>query len=88
MKRKFNIGSQSETKCLQHSMKIHIDDSSIEDNLDRDDFMNAEEMIEALGEVEASLDYYWDNLREISGGSPHMIHKELEPVLSQVKRVQ
>lgn len=50
--------------------------------------MPAEEMVMMLDEVESGLDYYWDHLREISGGNPNYIHKELDPVLSSVKRLQ
>lgn len=34
-------------------------------------------MVEILEDVEDTLDYYWENLREISGGNPNQIHKEL-----------
>lgn len=39
--------------------------------------MNAGDMVEALEEVGEGLDYYWDNLRELSGGNPQVIHQEL-----------
>jgi hypothetical protein len=32
-------------------------------------------MIDALKDVSISLDYYWNNLREISGGNPNVVHR-------------
>lgn len=45
-------------------------------------------MLGALGDVEGALDYCWDNLKEVSGGRPYQIQKDLEPVMACVKRVQ
>lgn len=45
-------------------------------------------MIDALEDVESSLEYYWDNLREISGGDARILNTKLEPVLESIKRVQ
>ncbi len=41
-----------------------------------------------LEDVEAGLDYYWGNLREVSGGNGSQVQRDLEPVLACVKRVQ
>jgi hypothetical protein len=82
MKRKINIGSQ---KCLQHTIEDTVQE--VETN-PRSSKRDAGSMVAALKQVEDSLDYYWDNLRELSGGSPNRILGELEPVMAQLKRVQ
>lgn len=51
-------------------------------------FVSVEEIVEMLEDVESGLDYYWDNLREVSGGNASQIQKDLEPVLACAKRVQ
>lgn len=55
---------------------------------DKNGFMDAGDMVDVLKEVEESLDYYWDNLKELSGGNPQHVHRDLEPVMSSLKRVQ
>ena len=45
-------------------------------------------MVEVLEEVGEGLDYYWDHLREISGGNTEVIHKELGPVMESVRKIQ
>lgn len=90
MKRKFNIGSTGDQRCFEHSIKANLDLDKVSDDRSesKSAFIGAEDMVDMLAEVEDSLDYYWDNLREVSGGNPDHIHRELEPVLASVKRVQ
>lgn len=51
MKRKFNIGSHNDQRCLQHSIRISIDENQSDENESNDpkaECMSAEEMKEVL----------------------------------------
>lgn len=51
MKRKFNIGSSNDQKCLEHSLKLNLDNSSEENTMRCEEFMNGEEIVEVLNHV-------------------------------------
>ena len=42
-----------------------------------DGILNAEEMVDALEEVNDGLDYYWNNLHELSQGNTNKVLDEL-----------
>ena len=76
-------------KCFEHSVKIEFEtqDKSFSEE-EHPAFLNAEEMVDVLEQVDEGLEYYWEHLNEKSGGSIDKVHKELEPVLGCVKKIK
>ena len=89
MKRKFGFGGNGDMKCFEHSVKIEFEtqDKSFSEE-EHPAFLNAEEMVDVLEQVDEGLEYYWEHLNEKSGGSIEKVHKELEPVLGCVKKIK
>ena len=71
MKKKFNLGTNGDQKCFEHSVKKEFEtqEESVYAEEQSNSYMQADEMVEVLEEVGEGLDYYWDHLREISGGN-------------------